>query len=109
MSEVVVVVLARAQAGKGPEAFAAFSEVAVPTHGEEGCLAYALHSDPDDSDRIVLVERWTSREALDAHLQTPHLLAFRRDHADIWAEPMVIDVLTPFPAGDPAKGLLSGG
>ncbi|MBJ7455485.1 MAG: antibiotic biosynthesis monooxygenase, partial [Thermoleophilia bacterium] len=38
MSEVVVVVLSRTVPGKIEEGIAAFSEVAVPTHAEEGCL-----------------------------------------------------------------------
>ena len=109
MSEVVVVVLSRAVPGKVDEGLAAFSEVAVPTHAEEGCLAYALHRDPSDPDRIVLIERWASLEALHEHLEAPHLQAFRRDSADLWAEPAVVMVLDPVAAGDPAKGLLSGG
>ena len=108
MSEVVVVVLCRTTPGRVEDGLAAFAKVAVPTHAEEGCLAYALHREPADPDRIVLVERWASRAALDEHLATPHLQAFRRDSADIWAEPMIISVLAPVASGDTAKGLLSG-
>jgi quinol monooxygenase YgiN len=109
MSEVVVVVLSRAKPGRGEDGLAAFAELAAVTHTEEGCLAFALHRDPADADRVVLVERWTSRQALDEHLTLPHLQAFRRDSADVWAEPATIMVLDPVPSGDPAKGLLSGG
>ncbi len=109
MSEVVVVVLSRTLPGRVEDGLAAFAEVTVPTHAEEGCLAYALHRDPADADRIVLIERWASRAALDEHLATPHLLAFRESSAGVWAEPAVIMVLDPVAAGDPAKGLLSGG
>jgi len=109
MSEVVVVVLSRAVPGRVEDGLAAFSALAAVTHTEEGCLAYTLHREPADPDRIVLVERWTTREALDEHLATPHLLAFREDSADIWTEPATIMILDPVPSGDPAKGLLSGG
>lgn len=109
MSEVVVVVLSRAVPGRVEEGLAAFSKIAAVTHTEEGCLAYALHREPADPDRIVLVERWATREALDAHLESAHLLAFRRDSDDIWAEPATIMVLDPVGSGDPAKGLLRGG
>jgi len=109
MSEVVVVVLSRAKPGRGEDGLAAFAELAAVTHTEEGCLAFALHRDPADAERVVLVERWTSRQALDEHLTLPHLQAFRRDSADVWAEPATIMVLDPVPSGDPAKGLLSGG
>ena len=109
MSEVVVVVLFRVAPGRLEDGLAALAEVSVPTHAEEGCLAYAAHRDPADRERIVLIERRATRAALDEHLATPHLLAFRESSHDVWAEPAVIMVLDPVPAGDPSKGLLSGG
>ena len=109
MSEVVVVVLSRARPGRTEDGLAAYSALAATTHGEEGCLAFALHRDPSDVERIVLIERWASRAALDAHLAMPHLSEFRSASADMWAEPATIMVLDPVASGDPAKGLLSGG
>ncbi|MGD9570713.1 MAG: putative quinol monooxygenase [Thermoleophilia bacterium] len=106
MSEVVVVVVAQAKPGQGDAALAAFGEVSVPTHAEEGCIRYALHRSAADPDQIVLVERWASREALDEHLATTHLQEFRASSGDLWAGPMQIIVTTPQPAGDPAKGTL---
>ncbi len=102
-----MVVVARAKPGSGDEALAAFAGVAVPTHAEEGCLTYALHRSVADPDEIVLVERWASREALDEHLASEHLAAFRAGSADLWAAPMQVVVTTPAPAGDPAKGSLA--
>jgi quinol monooxygenase YgiN len=37
------------------------------SRGEDGCITYALAPDPIEPDTIVLTERWTSQEALDAH------------------------------------------
>jgi quinol monooxygenase YgiN len=108
MSEVVVVVVAQAKPGQGDAALAAFGGVAVPTHAEEGCIAYALHRSAADPDQIVLVERWASRAALDEHLATTHLQEFRASSQDLWLGPMTILVTTPHPAGDPAKGTLAG-
>lgn len=109
MSEVVVVVLSRAKPGRTVEGLAAYSDLAAQTHQEEGCITFALHRDPSDAERIVLVERWASREALDAHLTTDHIARFRAESGDIWAEPATILVLDPVPAGDPGKGVLAGG
>ena len=109
MSEVVVVVVAQAKPGQGEAALAAFGEVAVPTHAEEGCIRYALHRSASDPDQIVLVERWASRAALDEHLATTHLREFRASSGDLWAGPMTILVTSPHPAGDPVKGTLAGG
>jgi len=38
------------------------------SRAEPGCLEYTLSADPIDPGRIVLFERWSSQEALDAHL-----------------------------------------
>lgn len=108
MSEVVVVVLFRVVPGRVEDGLAALAEVAVPTHAEEGCIAYAAHRDPADPDSIVLIERWASRAALDEHLATQHLADFRASSQDIWAGPAAIHVLDPVPAGDPVKGVLAG-
>lgn len=108
MSEVVVVVLFRATPGREADAQAAFEEVMPPTHAEEGCIRFALHSVAGDPERFVLVERWASRAALDEHLAAPHLAAFRARGADLWAEPPLIMVADPLSVGDPAKGSLGG-
>jgi len=49
---------------------------------EEGCISYALHQGLADPDTFVFVERWTTREALEAHFATPHLKAWRAAIAD---------------------------
>jgi quinol monooxygenase YgiN len=38
------------------------------SRGESGCLEYVFSADPIDPSRVVLFERWTSQEALDAHI-----------------------------------------
>ncbi len=44
-----------------------------PTRAEEGCLQYDLHTATDRPGHFLFYENWTSREALDRHLATPHL------------------------------------
>lgn len=107
MPEVMVVVRARASTGRGGELLDMFGELATATHAEEGCNLYALHRAQDDHDVIVLVERWASREALDEHLASPHMAAFRRDSVELFAEPTQVTIAEAVPAGDPAKGLLA--
>jgi len=38
------------------------------SRAEEGCLAYAFSPDPLEPDRVLLYERWESKEALAAHV-----------------------------------------
>ncbi len=103
-----MVVHFRAQPGRAAEAEAAFAEAVPPTHAEDGCALFAVHRVADDPDRFVLVERWASREALDAHLAAPHLAAFRARGAEIWAEPPEITLAEALPLGEAEKGSLAG-
>jgi quinol monooxygenase YgiN len=60
-----------------PEAAAAVREIVTgfiePTRKEAGCIAYVLVQNDADPLEFTFVEEWASGEALDAHLQTPHL------------------------------------
>ena len=42
------------------------------THSEEGCLLYALHRDLNDPSQFVVIERFSSKNALDVHCTSPH-------------------------------------
>ena len=68
-------VVATFQARPGKEA--ALREVLLglltPTRKEAGCLNYDLHELPGDPARFLFHENWTGKEALDAHMQTPHV------------------------------------
>ena len=41
--------------------------------GEEGCLQYDYHLSREGEDRVVLLERWRSEEALRRHSAQPHM------------------------------------
>ena len=47
-----------------------------PTGKEAGCITYNLHQNSEDKSLFMFYENWTSQQALDEHLQTPHLKAF---------------------------------
>jgi len=44
-----------------------------PTRAEAGCLQYDLHVAEGKPGHFLFYENWTSRQALDQHLATPHL------------------------------------
>lgn len=54
---------------------AAYATIAA-TRLEPGCLLYDLHASVTDPERVVFVEQWESRAALDAHLSSDHVAAF---------------------------------
>ncbi|MEW6283305.1 MAG: antibiotic biosynthesis monooxygenase family protein, partial [Candidatus Eremiobacterota bacterium] len=64
------------QSGKEAELMAALKEVARPTRAEPGCLEYELHRCTEDPTRFVMLEKWTSPDALQAHFNPSD--AFRR-------------------------------
>lgn len=43
-----------------------------PTRTEEGCLKYDLHQDNENPAHFMFYETWTSKEALQSHMQTQH-------------------------------------
>jgi quinol monooxygenase YgiN len=107
MSEVVVVGSFTAEPGREEEALEAMRGLVEPTHREEGCILYALHRGADDPRRIAFVERWSSRELLDAHLKSEHVADLLRRARALFGESGDIVVYEPVPGGEATKGSLA--
>lgn len=105
MSEVVVVAVAKCKQGEADRMGAVMAEVAAASHEEEGCLTYALHVAKDDPNRLVVVERWASQEALDHHFTLPHVQRVA-ESLDALQEPPQVFFCEAVAAGDAAKGVL---
>jgi quinol monooxygenase YgiN len=45
------------------------------TRAEPGCAAYAYSVDVTDPNLLHVAEEWSSEEAIDAHMQSPHMAA----------------------------------
>lgn len=78
--------------GKRDQLIEAFQSLAPQVHAEEGCIEYATAVDvatpidaqaPLRDDVLMVVEKWESIEALEAHLSAPHMEAFRSEHGDL--------------------------
>jgi quinol monooxygenase YgiN len=63
--------------GMADKAVAEARKVVAGTVKEDGCIFYDMHRSIHNPDKLVVVERWASREALDRHMHTPHLQAWR--------------------------------
>ena len=58
--------------------FAGLAEPCIEaTRREEGCLHYDLHQSLTEPTKLVFVEKWADRDALNRHFREPHLIAFR--------------------------------
>jgi quinol monooxygenase YgiN len=64
-----------------------------PSLDEPGCLAYQPYADQNDASRMVIVEEWTGRDALDFHFTTPHFLHVAGVLDRILAQPFTIRYL----------------
>jgi quinol monooxygenase YgiN len=85
------------------EVIAAFKETIEQVHSEDGCELYTLNEAPD---RLIMIEKWASPDALRVHSKGAALAALNPKLAGkVAAAPEVI-VLQQVPAGDPAKGAL---
>jgi quinol monooxygenase YgiN len=62
------VVTIRVADGKFDEFVAAFGALQASALREPGCEQYELFRSLDDPNRVVMLERWTSRELLDQHM-----------------------------------------
>lgn len=61
---------------------------------DPGCISYDLHLSVSDPDRMVFIEVWESRAALDAHFRTEHFTAWRAAIADHIVS-RKLEVITP--------------
>jgi quinol monooxygenase YgiN len=83
MPEVAVVAIFVAKPGKEEELRQVLEANVAPTRKEEGALQYDLHRDVEEPRRFIFVERWASREALDAHGRSAHIQAYRAKAPDL--------------------------
>jgi quinol monooxygenase YgiN len=86
------------------EVIAVFEETIARVHAEdEGCELYALH---EVDDRLVMIEKWTSADALAAHSRGPALTDAGPRLAGKVAGAPTVEVLQPHPSGTAALGAL---
>jgi quinol monooxygenase YgiN len=65
------------------------------TQKETGCISYDSHASVNNPNLFVVVERWETREHLDAHGRAPHMKVWRELSAPFKASPTVIEIINP--------------
>lgn len=70
---------------KRDEMVSASEAMIEASRAEEGCLEYRYAFDMQDDNVVAFTEVWTDMAALQAHLGTPHMAAFREATADLVA------------------------
>jgi quinol monooxygenase YgiN len=103
METVHVLAIITAKPGRRAELLAAFQANVPNVHAEEGCLEYVAIVDAEGAgstqtlfgeDTFVVVEKWASLAALEAHAASPHMAAYATKTKDLIAS-RVIHVLSP--------------
>jgi quinol monooxygenase YgiN len=95
-----VIASIRLKAGKIPEFLDIFKSNMPSVKGETGCIEYVPTIDVDsglppqhlDENRVTVIEKWESLEALHAHLRAPHMLTYREQVKDM-VEDLSLNVL----------------
>ena len=72
MTEVAIIVRYQAIAGNRDQVTALLSRHTAATRAEPGNLDFVALRSTEDPDAFVLYERYTDREAFEAHLASPH-------------------------------------
>ena len=70
---ITVVATFQAKPGKTADLKKALLSLISPTHQEAGCINYDLHQSPEDPEKFLFHENWTSKAHLDAHLKNTHI------------------------------------
>ena len=69
-------------------------ECIAATRNEKGCISYESHASINDPNLFVVVERWETREDLNAHGRAPHMKVWREYSAPLKVSPTVIEIIS---------------
>ena len=98
-----VIAVITAKPGKREEVLSHFRANVPAVRAERGCIEYgaALDADPAlavqtkyGSDTFVVIEKWESLQALEAHAKAPHMQAYGAKTRELLAS-RVIHILSP--------------
>ncbi len=80
---------------EGRDAYLAGAKDCVAaTRQEQGCISYENHASIHDPNLFVVVERWASREDLNAHGRSPHMKTWRALSAPLKETPTEIEIIS---------------
>lgn len=80
---------------EGRDAYVAGAKDCIAaTRREQGCISYENHTSIHDPNLFVVVERWASREDLNAHGRAPHMKTWRALSAPLKETPTEIEIIS---------------
>ena len=103
MDEVVVSAVVPAKEGQVDALVEAFTAHTAAVHAEDGCVLYAAHRADVG---VLVIERWSSAAALDAHSRGAALAQLGAAVRPFVAGPSTVIRASAVPSGDTEKGAL---
>ncbi len=91
---ITIVATLRAKAEYRETVLATLQELVKASLQEDGCKEYRLHVSANNPLEFLFYETWKSKEAIDAHTQTPHFLDFQQKATE-WLEQSEINLYQP--------------
>lgn len=88
-----VVAIAETSAEKVEELKKVCLDLIEPTRKENGCISYELYQNTANPGIFTFIEEWESREHLDAHGKSPHLVAAGEAFGKLVIKDMVVLML----------------
>ena len=61
---------------------------------EKGCISYEGHTSTQNPNKYVVVERWETRDDINAHGRAPHMKEWRSYSTPLRAAPPVIEIIS---------------
>ena len=82
---IVVIAVLKAAEGKSDQIIEEFKKLVPKVHQEPGAIAYVIHRAVDDPTKLMVYEKYESREALQYHGQTDHFKEFNQTTRELFA------------------------
>jgi len=100
---IIVLATIELHVGKRPDFLAEFRKIIPKVRAENGCIEYFPAIDtvsglavqgPAREDIVVVIEKWESIAALEAHLVAPHMMEYRPKVKD-FVKKVSLQILSP--------------
>jgi quinol monooxygenase YgiN len=72
--KITCLVFIEVKEGRAKEQITLYKQIKPMVLAEPGCIEYKLTQVKGSDTRFILIEQWTSKEALAAHDATPHMI-----------------------------------
>jgi quinol monooxygenase YgiN len=93
-SEINLVASLIALPGKETELRGVLRGLVTPSRNESGCRRYDMYAS-DHQGKVLAIETWESRQALDEHMQTPHFKEAATKFPELVQGGLTLDFLEP--------------